>query len=156
MTFIADSMLGSLARWLRAMGQDVVYDAFMPDHLLLRRAREEGRVLLTRDTRMLLVRDLPPYLFISQDRLEDQLGQVLNHFSLTPREEDFLTRCLECNGALEQVDKAAVKELVPPYVFATQESFRRCPGCGRIFWAGTHLPRLREKLRRLVDSAEKR
>jgi uncharacterized protein with PIN domain len=34
--------------------------------------------------------------------------------------------------------KSEVKELVPPYVFKTQEQFRQCPACGRLYWRGTH------------------
>jgi len=155
MKFIADSMLGTLARWLRAMGQDVLYDPFLPDSMLMRRAREEGRILLTRDTRLLLVKDVPAHLFISQDRLEEQIAQVIKSLDLKPREEEFLTRCLECNGLLEEVEKKAVEEEVPPYVFATQRIFWRCPGCSRIYWGGTHLPNMKAKLQRLLQNAEK-
>ena len=150
MKFIADVMLGTLARWLRVLGQDVAYDPFINDSLLMRRAREEGRLLLTRDTRLLLVKDVPPYLFITDDQLEKQLAQVIETLQLIPNENEFLTRCLACNGVLEGVDRKIVKAKVYPYVYATQREFRRCPDCSRIYWPGTHLPRLKEKLYRLL------
>lgn len=144
-----------MARWLRAMGQDVVYDPFMPDSMLMRRAREEGRILLTRDTRLLLVKDVPSHLFISHDRLEDQIVQVITSLALEPNEEEFLTRCLECNGLLKQVEKEAIKGRVYPYVYATQDKFQECPDCRRLYWGGTHVPRLKDKLQRLIQAAQK-
>jgi len=153
MKFIADSMVGTLARWLRAMGQDVAYDPFLPDRELLRRAREEGRILLTRDTRLIMIRDIPQYLFITRNSLEEQLAEVMRAFRLEPKEEDFLTRCIECNGLLEEVERQKIKGKTPPFVYATQKRFWLCPGCRRIYWQGTHLPRLKAKLQGLIASA---
>ncbi len=154
MKFIADCMLGTLAKWLRAMGQDVAYEQFLPDRLLLRRAREEDRILLTRDTRMIQVRDIPRHLFITRDRLEEQLAEVIKAFGLEPKEEEFLTRCIECNGLLEEVKRQKVKGKIPPYVYATQKVFQQCPGCSRVYWAGTHLPRMKAKLQGLLGKGE--
>jgi len=151
MKFIADSMVGTLAKWLRAMGYDVAYDPFLPDRLLMRQAREEGRILLTRDTRMIMVKDVPPYVFISQDKLEEQIAQVMGELKLIPDEDKFLTRCIECNGLLEASAREDIKQKVPPYVYASQRSFLMCPGCRRIYWSGTHLPNLKAKLLKLVE-----
>lgn len=147
--FIADSMLGKLARWLRAAGYDTTYDPFIADRELLRQARAEARIILTRDSRMLEVRDIPPYLFIKDDYLEEQLAQVVQELGLEPNDADFVSRCLECNSLLEEIPKSEVASLVPPYVFEKQNNFRRCPGCERIYWGGTHVPRLKAKIRRL-------
>jgi hypothetical protein len=156
MKFIADSMVGTLVKWLRAMGYDVAYDPFLPDRLLMRHAREEGRILLTRDTRMIMVKDVPPYVFISHDKLEEQIAQVMGELNLIPEEDKFLTRCIECNGLLEASAREDIKQKVPPYVYAGQRSFLICPGCGRIYWSGTHLPNLRDKLLGLIAFAKNR
>ncbi|MEK6667144.1 MAG: Mut7-C RNAse domain-containing protein, partial [candidate division NC10 bacterium] len=50
--FVADMMLGKLARWLRAMGYDTVYFRVAEDRHLLQLAHAEARTLLTRDTRL--------------------------------------------------------------------------------------------------------
>jgi uncharacterized protein with PIN domain len=47
--FVADTMLGRLAKWLRILGYDTVYPGQETDQRLARIAAEEGRVLLTRD-----------------------------------------------------------------------------------------------------------
>ncbi len=50
MTFVADCMLGRLAKWLKILGFDVLYFSKAEDRDLVEIARREGRVLLTRDT----------------------------------------------------------------------------------------------------------
>src|SRR3990172_9336984 len=56
--FIADSMLGRLATWLRILGYDTLYFRDAQDGRLVALARREGRILLTRDTRLLMRRRL--------------------------------------------------------------------------------------------------
>jgi uncharacterized protein with PIN domain len=47
--FVADGMLGSLTRWLRMLGQDIVYSVKLGDSQLLELAKREERALLTKD-----------------------------------------------------------------------------------------------------------
>jgi uncharacterized protein with PIN domain len=145
MRFAADRMLGRLARWLRVIGQDVVYGSHLAGAALVREARAAGRVILTRDTRLLRRRDLPPHLFIESDRFREQLRQVVAAFGLDPA-AGLLTRCLDCNETLVAADRARVRGRVPPYVWATQDRFAACPRCRRVFWAATHLERMRREL----------
>jgi uncharacterized protein len=153
MLFIADAMLGTLARWLRAAGQDVYFDPSLPDSRIMRIAREQNRILLTRDTHLLRVRDVPPHIFIRDDALASQLAQVIREAPLTLDETTFMTRCLQCNGLLQEVSRESVRDQVYPYVYATQRTFRTCPDCGRIYWQGTHVPNLLQKLRALLSAA---
>jgi len=148
--FIADSMVGRLARLLRALGFDVAYDPRIEDSTLLRRAKEEGRLLLTRDTHLLERRGLPPTLFIESDFVEDQLAQVVAACKLGPADSRPLTRCLVCNAVLEPVAKEMIRGKVPPFVYSTQREFVRCPGCERIYWAGTHVSRMLARLKRIT------
>jgi uncharacterized protein with PIN domain len=143
-------MLGTLARWLRGMGYDVAYDSLLPDRKLLRRAREEERILLTRDTGMIALKDVPEHVFIAYDGVEKQIAQVFAALELTPEAGKFLTRCLSCNGLLAVVEKESIKAEVAPFAYATQRVFRRCPDCRRICWEGTHVPRMAETLKRLA------
>jgi uncharacterized protein len=145
-------MLGTLARWLRGMGYDVAYDPLLPDRKLLRRAREEGRILLTRDTGIIVLKDVPEHVFIAYDGVEKQIAQVFAALEITPEAGKFLTRCLACNGLLAIVEKAEIKTEVPPFVYATQKVFRRCPDCRRIYWEGTHVPRMAETFKRLATA----
>jgi len=148
--FIADVMLGRLAKWLRLLGLDTAYDAHSSNVALLRRANAEGRILLTRDRRLLARPSLPPYLYIAADDFRAQLRQVLDSFGIDPWQRR-LQRCSRCNALLERVDKADIERWVPPYVWSTQALFSRCPVCGRVYWPATHVERIESELRRLYS-----
>jgi len=144
MRFVADKMLGRLARWLRIIGQDVAYGPELSGAGLLRIARQEGRLILTRD-RAVAKRNPPPYLMIRSDHFREQLKQVIQECGIDPA-KDVFSRCLECNAALESIAKPAVEGRVPPYVFATQEKYSSCPKCRRIYWPATHRERMLAEL----------
>lgn len=146
--FIADAMLGRLAKWLRLLGLDTLYDPHVSDAALLRRAQAEGRILLTRDTRLLRRRQLPPHLYVRSDDFRAQLRQVVAAFGIDPSTHR-LERCPCCNTVLLQAVKGEVQSQVPPYVWSTQTSFARCPDCGRVYWPATHVERIERELRRL-------
>lgn len=143
-SFIADCMLGRLAKWLRVLGFDVAYDSRIGDDTLIARSRREGRIILTRDTRLVMrraLRDggaLAPIL-ICGDRPEEQLLEMVERHGLSLRPDLLLTRCLPCNVPTEEAARDQVRDLVPPYVFRTQKKFSRCPACGRIYWRATHV-----------------
>ncbi len=141
--FLCDAMLGRLARWLRLLGYDTRY-ADLPDDALVALARAEGRVLLTRDTRLVRRADVGPHGFIRHDRVPEQLRQVTADFRLGPARAG--TRCLRCNVVLEALPRAAAAGRVPPYVWRTQQQFTRCPACARIYWPGTHWDHMTQQL----------
>jgi hypothetical protein len=134
--FAVDFMLGRLARWLRALGHDVAWGPHLRGRTLERCARREHRLLLTRDTRLVRRRELPPHLFITSDRFREQLRQVAAAVPLGGGA--LLSRCLDCNRPLSTVSPDAVRDRVPAYVLATQRHFLECPGCHRTFWGATH------------------
>jgi hypothetical protein len=140
--FLADEMLGRLARWLRILGYDTAYLS-ADDHVLVRLARAEGRILVTRDTELARRRGLRAVLMESE-RVEEQVRQLLDDLGLTAGSS--FSRCPVCNTPLEEVGKEAVADRVPPYVLRTQERFSRCLGCGRIYWRGTHWARMRKRI----------
>ena len=135
MKFLADNMLGRLATWLRLLGYDTAYLPHADDPELASIARAQDRVLLTRDVELTRRRGLR-HLLIESEKTEQQLQQVFRAFGLSAREA--FSRCAECNVSLQSVDKQAIQERLPPYVFQTQDRFRRCSQCGRIYWRGTH------------------
>jgi len=134
--FAADRMLGRLAKWLRVLGYDVIYGRHLSGHGLLRAARADNRLILTRD-RSLARKQPPPFVFIESDDYTEQLRQVLRDCDLRPGAGIF-TRCLVCNSRLEPRAKESVEPLVPAYVFATQERFSWCGRCQKLYWPATH------------------
>lgn len=148
MKFAVDMMLGRLARWLRITGQDAAYGPHLSGYGLIRCARREGRLILTRD-RSLARKNPPDYLFIKSDRFREQLKQVIEAFQLDPFKNAF-TRCVGCNTPLQPISKESVQEKVPPYVYSTQERFFSCPGCQKIYWPATHQEKMLKELRALA------
>lgn len=148
--YIADCMLGRLAKWLRVLGHDVAYHRRISDERLIAEARREGRILLTRDTRLVQRRALAGggvrHVLIESDRPEEQLAQMVEEHGIALDPERFLSRCLRCNEPTAAVERDSVKDRVPPYVFRTQESFSCCPVCGRIYWKATHVESILERL----------
>ena len=147
-SFAADRMLGRLAKWLRILGYDVVYGEHLSGRGLIRAARADGRLILTRD-RSLQRKQPPPFLFIESNDYVEQLRQVLRVYDLSPGDRLF-TRCLECNSQLQPRSKQAVEKLVPPYVFASQERFSWCGCCEKIYWPATHHQRMLDALAKIA------
>ncbi len=151
--FVADSMLGRLAKRLRAFGFDVLYDPFLDDHDVIARARERGAIALTKDHCFPEPPDVRVVL-IESDHVSEQLNQVVREIPLDLRDAQPLTRCTVCNEPLVPAARNDVWERVPPFVYLTNETYARCPGCGRVYWEGTHAPRIRAELARLSRSAD--
>lgn len=145
--FVADAHLGGLAHLLRMTGFDTLYDNGFRDDEIERLAQAEQRIVLTRDRELLKRRTITHGCYVRALRSQAQLREVFDRLDLARSAQPF-TRCLSCNALLQPVEKAVVQERLPPQVRARHERFSACPGCGRIFWEGTHWRRMRE----LVDS----
>ncbi len=135
--FAVDAMLGRLARWLRILGHDVAYGPHLRGRTLARCARSEGRLLLTRDTRLLRDPELPRFVFIRSDRFREQLREVA---AVVPLGGAFLRRCLDCNRLLVAAPDAPVPEHV------AGGELLRCPSCDHVYWPATHRDRMRAEL----------
>jgi uncharacterized protein with PIN domain/sulfur carrier protein ThiS len=145
--FVADAHLGRLARYLRMLGFDTLYEDAVPDRQLVRISRAGRRILLTRDRELLMHRELTHGVFVRGDRPRKQLRYVVERLDLRSDCLPF-SRCMDCNGELEEIDRSAVRGEVPPTVVRTHQHFRRCAGCQHIYWRGTHYKRML----RLVDN----
>ncbi|MHB8769824.1 MAG: Mut7-C RNAse domain-containing protein [Syntrophales bacterium] len=150
--FAADRTLGKLAKWLRILGYDTLYERPDAERDVLRRAQEQGRIVLTRK-RDWARHALPGRLVVVEaDRVEAQIDEVLSALNIVPDPAERMTRCLHCNALLQEVPKASVEALVPAYVHASCDRFRRCPCCGKIYWPGTHTRHVDEYLRTHVPA----
>lgn len=158
--FIADVNVGRLARRLRMLGYDTVFINGLDDNELVRFALKEERILLTKDTgilrrRIVFIGEVKAIL-IESDRVAEQLKQVVQSLELGPDFDSF-SLCMECNEPLLNRSKEEVRDLVPPYVFKTKDSYMQCPTCQRIYWRGTHWDRMTREVKELgsrrIDSA---
>lgn len=147
--FVADAMLGRLTRWLRLIGVDVAYEAHVDDLDLVARGKREGRVVLTRDT--LLPRRFKgtSCLLIESEDVAEQLAQVVAAFGIDWRAGAF-SRCTRCNTPLERLTRDETTGRVPRRVLLEQQRFVGCPSCGRVYWPGSHVERMRASLERTL------
>jgi uncharacterized protein with PIN domain len=147
MRFVADAMLGTLAKWLRILGYDTHFDPDLDDHQLVRVARAEDRMLLTRDRELARRRGVR-VLFVAKEDLESQIRQVLRDLDLEPKRS--FSRCPVCNARLVELDRETARSRVPAYVARRHDDFKACPECSRVYWQGSH----REEMDRFLDSVQ--
>ena len=140
--FVADAMLGRLARWLRAVGCDCVQlSLHAPDAEIVARARREDRVLLTRDRHLLRELRPPRALEVISDDPLEQLRQVVATFGID-RPATYFTRCMVDNSPLHEVALIDVADHIPPGAREVPGPFRQCGSCGRVYWRGSHARRM--------------
>jgi hypothetical protein len=149
--FVADVHLGKLARHLRMAGFDTQWSNDWNDDEIVRRAAADRRTILTRDKGMLRRSKVDRGYFVRATESEAQLNEVVRALQLESLVAPF-TRCRECNVRLEDVAKEDVIERLPEKVRGYYERFRRCPGCDRVYWEGTHFARMQGVLNRLAGA----
>lgn len=151
--FVLDVHLGRLARHLRLLGFDSLWCRDADDAELVRVSLGEKRILLTRDRGILKRAPLTHAYFVRQQVPSRQVVEVLRRFDLVGTVRPF-GRCRECNETLQDVDKAEVEDLLPPRTRRDFDEFRRCLGCRRVYWKGSHFDRLRTLVDDLLAEAK--
>ncbi len=147
--FVADVMVGRLAKWLRIAGFDVLYSNQFTDDELVALSQQQARILLSRDTRLLVRKVVKRFIFLESESIQAQLAEVFCATGIT-RLPGILTRCLSCNEILNEVSRDEAHQKVPPFVFDTQRQFKSCPKCRKIYWAGTHRQSVIRTLEKLL------
>ncbi|PZP57913.1 MAG: twitching motility protein PilT [Azospira oryzae] len=150
--FIADAHLGGLARLLRMLGFDTLYDNTYDDFDICMQAKREGRIILTRDRELLKCRIITHGCYVHARKPQAQLKEIVERLQLAANVRPF-TRCLHCNLPLAPIAKEQVLDRLPPTVAQVHERFSTCGGCGRVFWEGTHWERMRALLRDYLPQA---
>jgi uncharacterized protein len=146
--FLADAMLGKLARWLRMLGQDVTYSVSFSDDELLDLAKKENRALLTRDFELykrVICRGFDAF-YVEGKTEAERLAAIAKRYGI-PLEADMdKSNCPICNTKLKVADKEALKDELKPNTYMHYEQFWRCPNCGQTYWQGAHWKQIRQTL----------
>ena len=137
-------MLGKLAKWLRILGFDTRCEP-LEGREPVAAYRTRGFFLLTRRAKLC---GQAGVFFLKANDPWEQLREVVSLTSITPQEVRLLRRCLLCNDQLREMGREEAFGNVPEYVFETQTSFQRCSQCRKIYWAGSHPERIRQRLER--------
>lgn len=150
--FVLDNHLGQLATYLRMLGFNSLYRNNYQDDELARVAREQGRVLLTRDRRLLMRKTIRLGYCIHQSDPRQQAVEVLKRFRLQGQVKPF-QRCLRCNSPLLVVNKQDILERLEPLTKIYYDDFRICPECKQIYWKGSHYGRMLEMIKAMAAQA---
>ncbi len=151
MKFVADTMLEKLARWLRIIGCDVIFDSSKSVEDLIDIANRENRVFLSR-RKSFPVEKKPEALFdLCEGGFAEQFKKVIVHFDI-----DYMTklfsRCTECNAEVVLTDKNQVRNIVPEMSWRGFNEFFQCPKCKKVYWRGAHLDNTINKLKKILGS----
>lgn len=144
--FVLDVHLGRLAREMRLLGLDVKYRNDYSDNDIVDITYREQRFVLTRDLGLLKHGSVSYGHWMRHIETGSQIGELLAAFDLDSQIYPF-SRCLTCNSILAPVEKKTVSKLLPPRVKKNYRNFRQCPGCGKIYWKGSHYERMKHRLR---------
>jgi hypothetical protein len=144
--FLADRMLGKLAKELRMLGYDTIYYRGENTYPLIKLAREEGRVILTRNTKLIPKRPKDRIIRVIEDKPPLQLRELIQKKVISLEEENLFSRCLLCNILLDEIPREEAEGKVPDFIFYQQKEFFRCPQCLRIYWKGSHQNHMQKKV----------
>lgn len=150
--FLLDVHLGQLATYLRLLGFDALYRNDYHDEELADLAAETGRVLLTRDRRLLMRKKITYGFCLHTRDPQKQVQDVLRRFELFEAIDPW-QRCLRCNGLLQPVAKETVLDRLEPKTRRYYDEFHRCQSCGNVYWKGSHYPRMRRFVDRMRYAA---
>ncbi len=155
--FVLDAHLGKLAAYLRMLGFDTLYKNDFKDRMLMALSRNNGRILLSKDRTLVYKSGLTRVYEVKALRPRAQLNEVLERFDLYGLARPF-QRCMLCNALLETAHKDDVTGRVPPHALQSHDTFRVCPACRKVYWAGTHYQHMHRLIEQLLaqrhDAAE--
>jgi uncharacterized protein with PIN domain len=142
---LCDAMLADVARWLRAAGYDTTLAApGEPDAALVERCAAEGRLLLTRDRRLVEDAATVERLLVPKGELVDVAQALADRLGICWTHAPF-TRCLVDNAPLRLVT-VGEQERVPDHARTASGAVHACPACGRLYWPGGHVRRMLDRL----------
>jgi len=150
MKFAVDKMLGRLAKWLRILGYDTLFDPYVSSATIAQQAKEGHRVFITRDTKLTKHSDTHDYFIVQSENYREQLREVVAHFKLDISSHLF-TRCTICNAKILPVKKEAVMDRIPEKSASNFDEFYQCPQCKRVYWGGTHTQNTEKCLREIFS-----
>ncbi|KAA3438240.1 Mut7-C RNAse domain-containing protein [Rufibacter hautae] len=146
--FVLDVHLGKLARYLRLLGFDTLYENHYDDQTIAQISGQEKRIVLTRDIGLLKQKVVVWGYWLRSQQWEEQLREVIIRYGLKSQIQPF-TRCMACDGRIAEVPKESVLPLLPPKTRIYFHEFYQCLKCHRVYWKGSHFDKMQGFLDRL-------
>ena len=151
--FVCDQHLGKLARLLRIPGFDTLYERDWFESKIASTVAREDRAVLTCSRALLKRNRIGRGRLVRARRADAQAAEVLHHFGLTG-EVQLFGHCSLCNGRLAAVPKADVRDRIPPLTWKWRDEYFLCRHCDQLYWEGTHVARLRDRISVILAAAE--
>lgn len=148
--FILDVHLGKMAKYLRMLGFDSLYETDYDDNTIIKISVEEERIILTRDKLLLRNSKINHGLWIRSTDPIEQAAEIIRRLSLKKKAAPF-TRCLECNGLLCDVAKEEISDRLPERTIRYYKKFLQCRSCCRVYWEGSHFERMKKLISVLIS-----
>lgn len=149
--FLLDVHLGKLTRLMRLAGFDCLYRNDYDDHQIARMAESLGRIVITRDRRLLRFSSITHGYWVRSHNPGEQLEEVIIRYDLYDMIDPF-NRCLECNGDIGPVEKDKVLQYLEPKTILYFNDFYQCGDCGKVYWKGSHFEQMNSFLEKLKNS----
>lgn len=144
--FIADVHAGKLAKELRMLSLDTVYENNFNDQQVAELAEKESRIVLTRDIGLLKHKKINWGYWLRSQHVNEQLKEVITRFNLADEIKPF-TRCIDCNGNIVPVKKDQILKKLPPKTIEYFNEFYQCQCCKKVYWKGSHYENMLEKIK---------
>jgi uncharacterized protein with PIN domain len=155
--FLADGMLGKLARWLRMLGHDVEYSTKLSDSELLEKSKKENRVLLTMDLKLYqraIAKSIDAFYLESKSESE-RLAEVSKRCNIKLEIDMDTSHCPLCNTKLNTASKDQLSSELEKNTFTYYDKFWKCPNCGQVYWQGAHWKQIGSTLKEAQVKLEK-
>jgi hypothetical protein len=151
MKFLVDRMLGKLVKGLRMLGYDTIYYRAVDAQQMIQLARQEDRIILTRNTKFKSKRPEDHIVLVMEDNPFRQLVELVQKGHISLNEKNLFSRCLLCNVPLDEISREEAAGKVPEFVFYQQKAFFQCPQCRKIYWPGSHQENMQKKVEKLFQ-----
>jgi uncharacterized protein with PIN domain len=145
-------MLGKLVKYLRILGFDTIYIKSM---VMLDRYKYEKNPPVFFTKRRLQKPSYPNCIYIGSDNVIDQLAEIKDVIEPYIDMNAMMKRCIRCNSLLDDVKKDDIESLVPEFIFHANDVFKSCPFCKKVYWKGSHIEHMGERVKKIIDSQTK-
>jgi len=150
-------MLGKLTRWLRMLGYNVKYANNLDDKTLIKIAKTEKRILLTRDVELYkqAISKHAQAFFVEEETEEKRLAALSKRFGLQLELNPSISRCPKCNARLMPAEKDEISDRIPSSTKKFYEEFWKCSNCEQIYWQGAHWKKITKTLKEAKETLKK-
>jgi uncharacterized protein with PIN domain len=138
------------------MGHDVKYSTTINDAQLQDLAKNEDRVLLTRDLALFqqsYAKGINTY-YVEGNTEAERLAELSVRFDISLEVDLTLSRCSKCNNRLVSVSKQEIVSKIERNTVLYYNEFWACQNCGAVYWQGAHWTKIRATLNEAKQKLE--